>query len=271
MAKKAPELSEYQYGFIDKDVSVFRTKKGLTKEIVEEISRMKDEPQWMLDFRLKSLELFYKMPMPQWGGELKDLDFDSITYYVKPSEKQGKTWEEVPEEIKTTFDKLGIPEAEQKFLAGVSAQYESEVVYHSMQEDLTEQGILFTDMDSAVREHPEIVQQYFGTVIPSTDNKFAALNSAVWSGGSFIYMPKGVKCEQPLQAYFRINSENMGQFERTLIIADEDSFVHYVEGCTAPIYSTDSLHSAVVEIIVKDRARVVIRQSKTGPQTCIIL
>jgi Fe-S cluster assembly protein SufB len=255
MAKKAPELSEYQYGFHDKDVSVFRMKKGLTKEIVEEISRMKGEPEWMLEFRLKSLEIFYSKPMPQWGGDLKELDFDTITYYVKPIEKQGKTWEEVPEEIKATFDKLGIPEAEQKFLAGVSAQYESEVVYHSMQDDLKDMGILFTDMDSALREYPEIVKQYFATVIPPTDNKFAALNSAVWSGGSFIYCPKGVKCETPLQAYFRINSENMGQFERTLIILEEDSFVHYVEGCTAPIYSSDSLHSAVVEIIVKERAR----------------
>ncbi len=255
MAKKAPELSEYQFGFHDKDVSIFKTKKGLTKEIVEEISRMKDEPVWMLEYRLKALDLFFSMPMPQWGGELKELDFDSITYYVKPSEKVGKTWEEVPTEIKATFDKLGIPEAEQKFLAGVSAQYESEVVYHSMQEDLEKLGILFTDMDSALREYPEIVKEYFGTVIPPTDNKFAALNTAVWSGGSFIYVPPGVKCEQPLQAYFRINTENMGQFERTLIIADEDSFVHYVEGCTAPIYSTDSLHSAVVEILVKKRAR----------------
>ncbi|RKD21733.1 Fe-S cluster assembly protein SufB [Ammoniphilus oxalaticus] len=256
MAKKMPELSEYQYGFYDKDVSVFRTEKGLTKEIVEEISRMKQEPEWMLEYRLKALEIFYSMPMPQWGGELGELDFDSITYYVKPSEKMGKTWEEVPSEIKATFDKLGIPEAEQKYLAGVSAQYESEVVYHNMQEDLEEQGILFSDMDSALRDHPEIVKEYFGTVIPATDNKFAALNTAVWSGGSFIYVPPGVSSEQPLQAYFRINTENMGQFERTLIIADEGSFVHYVEGCTAPIHSSDSLHSAVVEIIVKKAARV---------------
>ncbi|WP_047150475.1 Fe-S cluster assembly protein SufB [Aneurinibacillus tyrosinisolvens] len=255
MSKKAPELQEYQYGFHDKDISVFRAKKGLTKEIVEEISRIKGEEQWMLDFRLKSLETFRKLPMPQWGGDLTELNFDSITYYVKPSEKQGRDWNEVPEEIKNTFDRLGIPEAEQKFLAGVSAQYESEVVYHNMQQELEDLGVIFCDMDTAVREHPEIVREYFSTVIPPTDNKFAALNSAVWSGGSFIYVPKGVKCETPLQAYFRINSENMGQFERTLIIADEDSFVHYVEGCTAPIYSTDSLHSAVVEIIVKKRAR----------------
>lgn len=251
---KMPEIGEYKYGFRDKDVSIFRSKRGLTKEIVEEISKMKNEPQWMLDFRLKSLEQFYKMPMPQWGGNLKDLNFDDITYYVKPSEKSEKSWDEVPPEIKATFDKLGIPEAEQKYLAGVSAQYESEVVYHNMKEDLTELGILFTDTDTALREHEEIFKQYFGTVIPPSDNKFAALNSAVWSGGSFIYVPKGVKCDTPLQAYFRINSENMGQFERTLIIADEDSSVHYVEGCTAPVYSTNSLHSAVVEIIVKKNA-----------------
>ncbi|MDR6226071.1 Fe-S cluster assembly protein SufB [Desmospora profundinema] len=264
MAKEMPELSDYQYGFHDKDVSVFRTKRGLTREIVEEISRMKDEPQWMLDFRLKSLEQFYKMPMPtsensKWfsilPGKLDDLNFDDITYYVKPSERQGRSWDEVPEEIKRTFDRLGIPEAEQKFLAGVSAQYESEVVYHNMQKELEDQGVIFCDTDTAVKEYPELMKEYFGTVVPPSDNKFAALNSAVWSGGSFIYVPKGVKCEVPLQAYFRINSENMGQFERTLIIADEESFVHYVEGCTAPIYSTDSLHSAVVEIIVKDHAR----------------
>ncbi|MDA8353706.1 MAG: Fe-S cluster assembly protein SufB [Firmicutes bacterium] len=265
MAKEIPDIStEYQYGFHDKDVSVFRSKRGLSREVVEEISRMKDEPQWMLDFRLKSLEQFFKMPMPssknsKWfsilPGKLDDLDFDDITYYVKPSERQGRTWEEVPEEIKRTFDRLGIPEAEQKFLAGVSAQYESEVVYQNMQKELEDQGVIFCDTDTAVKEYPELVKEYFGTVVPPSDNKFAALNSAVWSGGSFIYVPKGVKCEVPLQAYFRINSQNMGQFERTLIIADEESFVHYVEGCTAPIYSTDSLHSAVVEIIVKDHAR----------------
>lgn len=254
MAKKMPEIGEYKYGFSDRDVSIFRSKRGLTREIVEEISRMKSEPQWMLDFRLKSLELFYKMPMPQWGGDLSELNFDDITYYVKPSEKTEKTWDEVPEEIKNTFDKLGIPEAEQKYLAGVSAQYESEVVYHNMKEELSEQGILFTDTDTALKEHEEIFKEHFGTIIPPTDNKFAALNSAVWSGGSFIYVPKGVKTDTPLQAYFRINSENMGQFERTLIIADEDSSVHYVEGCTAPVYSTNSLHSAVVEIIVKKDA-----------------
>ncbi len=264
MAKQIPEIEEYRYGFRDKDVSVYRAKRGLTREIVEEISRMKNEPEWMLQFRLKSLEQFYKMPLPnshnsKWfsilPGKLDDLNFDDITYYVKPSERKGRSWEEVPEEIKKTFDKLGIPEAEQKFLAGVSAQYESEVVYHNMQKELEDQGVIFCDTDTAVREYPELLKEYFGTVVPPSDNKFAALNSAVWSGGSFIYVPKGVKCEVPLQAYFRINSENMGQFERTLIIADEGSFVHYVEGCTAPIYSTDSLHSAVVEIIVKDHAR----------------
>ncbi len=249
-----PDIGEYKYGFRDKDVSIFRSKRGLTKEIVEEISRMKNEPEWMLEFRLKSLEQFYKMPMPQWGGDMKDLNFDDITYYVKPSEKSEKSWDEVPAEIKATFDKLGIPEAEQKYLAGVSAQYESEVVYHNMKEDLSDLGILFTDTDTALKEHEEIFREHFGTIIPPTDNKFSALNSAVWSGGSFIYVPKGVKCDTPLQAYFRINSENMGQFERTLIIADEDSSVHYVEGCTAPVYSTNSLHSAVVEIIVKKNA-----------------
>jgi Fe-S cluster assembly protein SufB len=256
MAKKSPEMEEYKYGFRDEHESIFKTGKGLTREVVMEISRIKNEPQWMLDFRLKALAQFEKMPMPNFGGNMDDLDFNEIQYFVRASDKQGKTWEEVPSEIKETFDKLGIPEAEQKFLAGVSAQYESEVVYHSMQKDLEDQGVIFMDMDTALREHPEIVKEYISTVIPTTDNKFSALNSAVWSGGSFIYVPKGVKCEMPLQAYFRINSENMGQFERTLIIADEDSHVHYVEGCTAPIYSTNSLHSAVVEIIVKKNARV---------------
>lgn len=255
MAKSIPDLEEYQYGFRDKDISVVKFDKGLSRKTVEEISMMKNEPGWMTDFRLRSLDIFYEKSMPTWGGDLSGLDFNDITYYVKPSEKQGKTWDEVPDEIKNTFDRLGIPEAEQKFLAGVSAQYESEVVYHSMREDLQKMGVLFTDTDTALREYPEIFKEYFGTIIPPEDNKFAALNSAVWSGGSFIYIPKGVRCEVPLQAYFRINSENMGQFERTLIIADDDSFVHYVEGCTAPVYSTNSLHSAVVEIIVKDRAR----------------
>jgi len=250
------EFGEYQYGFRDPDISVYRAKKGLSREVVEEISRIKGEPDWMREFRLKSLEIFLSKPMPTWGGDLSGIDFDNITYYVKPTERKGRSWDEVPEEIKRTFDKLGIPEAEQKFLAGVSAQYESEVVYHNMQKELEAQGVIFCDTDTALQKYPELFREYFGTVVPPTDNKFAALNSAVWSGGSFIYVPKGVKCEIPLQAYFRINSENMGQFERTLIIADEDSFVHYVEGCTAPIYSSDSLHSAVVEIICKARSRV---------------
>ena len=254
MAKKMPDIGDYKYGFADKDVSVFRSERGLTKEIVEEISGMKNEPQWMLDYRLKSLELFYKMPMPQWGGDLNSLKFDEITYYVKPSEGAERSWDEVPEEIKRTFDKLGIPEAEQKYLAGVSAQYESEVVYHNMKQELVDLGIVFKDTDSALKEDEELFKKYWGTIIPNSDNKFAALNSAVWSGGSFIYVPPGVKVETPLQAYFRINSENMGQFERTMIIVDEGASVHYVEGCTAPVYTTNSLHSAVVEIIVKKDA-----------------
>ncbi|CAM5214646.1 Iron-regulated ABC transporter membrane component SufB OS=Ureibacillus acetophenoni OX=614649 GN=SAMN05877842_10999 PE=3 SV=1 [Ureibacillus acetophenoni] len=254
MAKKMPEIGDYKYGFHDKDVSVFRSKRGLTEEIVREISNMKNEPEWMLNYRLKALEIFYSKPMPQWGGDLSALNFDEITYYVKPSEATQRSWDEVPEEIKATFDKLGIPEAEQKYLAGVSAQYESEVVYHNMKKDLEDLGIVFKDTDSALRENEDIFKKYWGTVIPSSDNKFAALNSAVWSGGSFIYVPPGVKLETPLQAYFRINSENMGQFERTLIIVDEGASVHYVEGCTAPVYTTNSLHSAVVEIIVKKDA-----------------
>lgn len=254
MARNMPEIGDYRYGFRDKDVSVFRTERGLTRKVVEEISKMKEEPQWMLDYRLKALEHFYARPMPQWGGDLSGLDFDEIIYYVKPSEKQGRSWDEVPAEIKQTFDRLGIPEAEQKYLAGVSAQYESEVVYQSLKEDLQELGIIFTDTDTALQEHEELFKEYFGTVVPYSDNKFSALNSAVWSGGSFIYVPKGVKSSTPLQAYFRINTENMGQFERTLIIVDEDASVHYVEGCTAPTYSSASLHSAVVEIIVKKDA-----------------
>lgn len=254
MAKNMPEIGDYEFGFHDKDVSIFRTERGLTPAIVKEISQMKKEPEWMLDFRLKSLEIFYSKPMPQWGGDLSGLDFDEITYYVKPSEATQKSWDEVPEEIKATFDKLGIPEAEQKYLAGVSAQYESEVVYHNMKEELEEMGVIFKDTDSALKENEDIFREYFGKVIPPADNKFSALNSAVWSGGSFIYVPKGVKLDTPLQAYFRINSENMGQFERTLIIVDDDASVHYVEGCTAPVYTTSSLHSAVVEIIVKKNA-----------------
>ncbi|HEU5424289.1 MAG TPA: Fe-S cluster assembly protein SufB [Nitrolancea sp.] len=253
-----PELNldqEYRYGFRDEEDYVFKSRKGLNPEIVTEISQMKGEPDWMLQFRLKALEYFRKRPMPSWGADLSDMDFEDIYYYVKPTESAGKTWDEVPEYIKNTFEKLGIPEAERKFLAGVGAQYESEVVYHSLRADLEKLGVIFTDMDSGVREHPEIVKQYFGTIIPPNDNKFAALNSSVWSGGSFVYVPKGVKVEVPLQAYFRINAENMGQFERTLIIVEEGAYVHYVEGCTAPTYSTNSLHSAVVEIIVKEGGR----------------
>src|SRR5690625_318068 len=217
MARNMPEIGDYRYGFRDKDVSVFRTERGLTRKVVEEISKMKEEPQWMLDYRLKALEHFYARPMPQWGGDLSGLDFDEIIYYVKPSEKQGRTWDEVPAEIKQTFDRLGIPEAEQKYLAGVSAQYESEVVYQSLKEDLQELGIIFTDTDTALQEHEELFKEYFDKVIPATDNKFSALNSAVWSGGSFIYVPKGVQTSTPLQAYFRINTEKIEQFEKTLI------------------------------------------------------
>lgn len=246
--------TDYKYGFKERDISVFRTERGLTREVVEQISRIKEEPEWMLETRLKALNIFYSKPMPQWGGDLSELDFDDIVYYVKPSERQGRTWDEVPEEIKRTFDRLGIPEAEQKYLAGVTAQYESEVVYKSLEEDLEKMGIIFTDTDTALKEHEDIFKEYFGKLVPASDNKFAALNTAVWSGGSFIYVPPGVEAKAPLQAYFRINIENMGQFERTLIIVDEGASVHYVEGCTAPIYSTDSLHAAVVEIFVKRNA-----------------
>jgi Fe-S cluster assembly protein SufB len=249
------DLDQYKYGFHDKEDYFFKAERGLDHDKVRAISAMKAEPEWMRDFRMKALDYFYKRPMPEWGGDLSGIDFDNIYYYIRPSEKQGKSWDEVPAYIKETFEKLGIPEAERKFLAGVGAQYESEVVYHSLREDLEKMGVIFTDMDSAVREYPDLVKQYFGTIIPPNDNKFAALNSAVWSGGSFVYVPEGVRVEVPLQAYFRINAENMGQFERTLIICEKDSYVHYVEGCTAPTYSTDSLHSAVVEIIVKDGAR----------------
>jgi Fe-S cluster assembly protein SufB len=244
-----------KYDFRNAEHYVFKSRKGLDAEIIQQISDMKNEPDWMRQFRLRSLEIFQSKPMPAWGGDLSQIDFDDIYYYIKPSERQGRSWEEVPEDIKRTFDRLGIPEAEKKFLAGVKAQYESEVVYGSLREDLEKQGVIFTDTDSAVRDYPDLVREYFSTIIPPTDNKFAALNSAVWSGGSFIYVPKGVSIEFPLQAYFRINAENMGQFERTLIIVDEGARVHYVEGCTAPMYSSESLHSAVVEIIVKKHAR----------------
>jgi Fe-S cluster assembly protein SufB len=250
--------SDYKYGFHSPDAAedyFFKSGRGLSPELVAAISEHKNEPDWMRKFRLKSLEYFLARPLPTWGGDVTGIDFENIFYYIRPTEKQAKSWEDLPPDIKDTWDKLGIPEAEKKYLAGVGAQYESEVVYHKLKEDLEAQGVLFLDMDSGLREHEELVKQYFGTVIPQNDNKFAALNSAVWSGGSFIYVPPGVKVEMPLQAYFRINAENMGQFERTLIIVDEGAFVHYVEGCTAPIYSSDSLHSAVVEIIVKPRAR----------------
>jgi Fe-S cluster assembly protein SufB len=243
-----------KYDFRTDATAVFKARKGLDAEIVTQISEMKNEPAWMRDFRLKSLEIFESKPMPEWGGRL-GINFQDIYYYLKPTDKQGKTWDEVPDSIKETFDRLGIPEAERKFLAGVKAQFESEVVYGSLQEDLAKKGVIFTDTDTAVREHSDLLREYFGTVIPPTDNKFAALNSAVWSGGSFIYVPKGVNIEFPLQAYFRINAESMGQFERTLIIVDEGAHVHYVEGCTAPMYSTESLHSAVVEIVVKKHGR----------------
>lgn len=243
-----------KYDFRTENEAVFKVEKGINADIVRQISEMKDEPQWMLDFRLEALEIFESKPMPEWGGDI-DIDFQDIYYYLKPTEGQGKTWDEVPEEIKETFERLGIPQAEREYLAGVKAQFDSEVVYGSVSEDLDNLGVIFTDTDTALREHPELLREYFGTIIPSLDNKFAALNSAVWSGGSFIYIPPGVKIEFPLQAYFRINAENMGQFERTLIIVDEGAEIHYVEGCTAPTYSSDSLHSAVVEVIVKKNAR----------------
>ncbi len=243
-----------KYDFITPSHEVFKAEKGLNAEIVAQISEMKQEPAWMRDFRLKSFEIFESKPMPNWGGD-NSLNFQDIYYYLKPTNEQGKTWDDVPQEIKETFDKLGIPEAEKKYLAGVKAQFESEVVYGSLQEDLGKKGVIFSDTDSAVKEHPDLFREYFGKIIPPTDNTFAALNSAVWSGGSFIYVPPGVKIEFPLQAYFRINAEQMGQFERTLIIVDEGAEVHYVEGCTAPMYTTESLHSAVVEIIVKKNGR----------------
>ncbi len=243
-----------KYDFRTETKGVFKARKGLSAEIVSQISEIKDEPEWMRKFRLESLEIFESKPMPKWGGEI-GLDFQDIFYYLKPTDSQGKTWDEVPDEIKKTFDRLGIPQAERKYLAGVKAQFESEVVYGSLQEDLAKQGVIFTDTDTAIREYPDLVREYFGTIIPPADNKFAALNSAVWSGGSFIYIPPGVSIDFPLQAYFRINAESMGQFERTLILVDEGAQVHYVEGCTAPMYTTESLHSAVVEVVVKKGGR----------------
>ena len=248
-------IDQYKYGFSDPDVSVFKTRKGLDEDVVRQISALKGEPEWMLEFRLKALEHFMQRPIPTWGGDLSQLNLDEIYYYVKPAEAEGRSWDDVPSTIKETFNKLGIPEAEQKFLAGVGAQYESEMVYHSVQKHLEEKGVIFLSIEEGLRQHPDLFREYFGTIIPYTDNKFAALNSAVWSGGSFVYVPPGVKVELPLQAYFRLNVANIGQFERTLIIVDEGADVHYVEGCTAPTYTTDSFHSGVIEIIVKAGAR----------------
>jgi Fe-S cluster assembly protein SufB len=257
VAVQGIDLGKYKLGWHDTEQNVFKPKKGLNEEIVREISWRKEEPEWMTKFRLNALKRFERKPMLPWFAKnMPTIDFDDIYYYIKPTEGQVNDWDMLPEEMKTTYERLGIPEAERKFLAGVTAQYESEVVYHKNREDLEALGIIFTDMDTAVREYPELVQQYFATVIPPGDNKFAALNSAVWSGGSFIYVPPGVHVDMPLQAYFRINAENSGQFERTLIIADEGSSVHYVEGCSAPVYSTDSLHSAVVELVAKPSARI---------------
>jgi len=248
-------IGQYKYGFHDKEDYVFRSKRGLDREVVENISRMKNEPQWMLDFRLKGLAHFQARPMPTWGADISGLNLDNIFYYVKPTEGSKGSWDDVPDTIKNTFNKLGIPEAERKFLAGVGAQYESEMVYHSILENLEKQGVIFLSIEDGLRKHPDLFREYFGTVIPIEDNKFAALNSAVWSGGSFVYVPKGVKVDLPLQAYFRLNTANVGQFERSLIIVDEGAQVHYVEGCTAPQYTTDSFHSGVIEIIVKKGAR----------------
>lgn len=254
--KEVRKSYDEAYGFHDDDVQYkYKSQKGINEDIVREISRMKNEPQWMTDIRVEAYNIFMSKPTPEWGGDLGKIDYDDIYYYVRATDRAERDWDEVPPEIKDTFDRLGIPEAEAKYLQGVSAQYDSESVYHNIRTDLESKGVIFLDMDSALREHPEIVREYFGTVIPSADNKFAALNTAVWSGGSFIYVPPGVHVEMPLQAYFRINTQNMGQFERTLIIVDEGAYVHYVEGCTAPTYSSDSLHSAVVEILVKDGGR----------------
>lgn len=251
------EMDYSKYDFKDStDMYVHLSKKGLSREVVEGISKMKEEPQWMLDFRLRSYETFMKKPMPGWGADLSSIDFQNIYYYAKASEKTEKSWDDVPADVKSTFDKLGIPEAEKKFLAGVGAQYESEVVYHNLREDLAKQGVLFLDTDTALKEQPELFRKHFGKVIPPEDNKFAALNSAVWSGGSFIYVPPGVSVDMPLQAYFRINAENIGQFERTLIVVDEGASVHYIEGCTAPVYSSESLHSAVVELVAHKDAKL---------------
>lgn len=249
-------IGDYKYGFRDPETHVFKSRKGLDEKVVREISFMKGEPEWMLKYRLRALRHFEQRPMPNWGPDLSDLDLNDIFYYVKPTDKEGRSWDEVPDTIKETFNRLGIPEAEQKFLSGVGAQYESEMVYHSIHEKLEKKGVIFKSIENGLREHPDLFREYFSTVIPHTDNKFAALNSAVWSGGSFVYIPPGVEVELPLQAYFRLNAANIGQFERSLIIADEGSKVHYVEGCTAPQYTTDSFHSGVIEIVVKKDARV---------------
>lgn len=255
-AKFLNDLGEYQYGFKDPETYVFKSQKGLNEQVVRQISAMKGEPDWMLQFRLKALAHFQQRPLPTWGADISKLDLDDIYYYVRPTNESGQSWDDVPETIKNTFDKLGIPEAERKFLAGVGAQYESEMVYHNIQEHLAKQGVIFLSIEEGLRQHPDLFRQYFGTVIPIEDNKFAALNSAVWSGGSFVYVPKGVHVELPLQAYFRLNVANIGQFERSLIIVDEGAQVHYVEGCTAPQYSTNSFHSGVIEIVVKKGARM---------------
>jgi len=249
-------IGDYKWGFKDQETFVFKSRRGLDREVVEQISEMKGEPQWMLDFRLKALAHYENRPMPTWGGDVEKLDLDNIFYYVKPTDVEAKSWDDVPDTIKDTFEKLGIPEAEQKFLAGVGAQYESEMVYHNIQEHLEAKGVIFLSIEEGLRQYPDLFREYFSTVIPIEDNKFAALNSAVWSGGSFVYIPKGVKVDLPLQAYFRLNVANIGQFERSLIIADEGAQVHYVEGCTAPQYTTDSFHSGVIEILVKKNARV---------------
>lgn len=250
------EMGDYKFGFSMPDSSVFRSQKGLNREVVEQISAMKGEPRWMLDFRLRALAHALSRPTPTWGADISGLNLDDIYYYVKPSTGEEKSWDDVPDSIKTTFDRLGVPEAERKFLAGLGAQYESEMVYHSIQDHLAKQGVIFVSIEDGLRQYPDLFREYFGTVIPIEDNKFAAINSAVWSGGSFVYVPKGVKVELPLQAYFRLNMANIGQFERTIIVADEGAQVHYVEGCTAPQYTTDSFHSGVIEIVVKKGARV---------------
>ncbi len=255
-AKLLEGMGEYQYGFHDPEEFVFKSEKGLNEDVVRRISKLKGEPEWMLEFRLKALDHFQKRPMPTWGPDLSGLNLDDIYFYLRPTDNESKTWDDVPEAIKNTFDRLGIPEAERKFLAGVGAQYESEMVYHKVHESLEKQGVIFLSIEDGLRQHPDLFRQYFSTIIPIEDNKFAALNSAVWSGGSFIYIPKGLKVDLPLQAYFRLNAANIGQFERTLIIADEGSQVHYVEGCTAPTYTTDSFHSGVIEIMVNKGARV---------------